>query len=55
MQNPECLDYKANNVMITMLREPIARYLSEWKPVTRGARKGNMLFDANICTHNYRN
>ena len=26
--------------MITILREPVSRYLSEWKHVTRGARLG---------------
>ena len=32
--------YSPNDIMITILREPVARYLSEWKHVTRGARLG---------------
>ena len=32
--------YSPNDIMITILREPVARYLSEWKHVTKGARLG---------------
>ena len=47
--------YSPNDIMITILREPVARYLSEWKHVTRGARlgfKGTALLTLLFCCGN---